>query len=137
MAESCCTLGAALLRAASAARFVMSGAKTAITKPIKQPAAMHETAFGRGDLSCTSKTLSSGSGGNVVLCKTVQRWSRSRGSKKSCQLPHNVQNHRVATSDFPFDYARLRDSGAFSCYPTIESATSSVLVVTRSQGGGS
>ena len=34
----------------------------------------------------------------------------------------NDQNHRVATSDFPFEYARLRDSGAFFCYPPFRSA---------------
>ena len=28
----------------------------------------------------------------------------------------NVQNHRVATGDSPFDYARLRDYGACFCY---------------------
>ena len=29
----------------------------------------------------------------------------------------NVQNHRVATSDWPIENAGLRDSGAFFCYP--------------------
>jgi len=30
-------------------------------------------------------------------------------------VPHNVQNHRAATSDCPCAYARLRGSGAFFC----------------------
>ena len=55
----------------------------------------------------------------------------------------NVQNHRVATGDSQFDYARLRDSGAFFCYPAFTreivtaclSGLDSVMVTSQASPG--
>ena len=46
-------------------------------------------------------------------------------------LRYNVYIHPVATSDCPFENARLRDSGAMFCYPALRDSLKFILVDKR------